>query len=119
MNAELLDFIKSIITPTAIGAGSTGVFWFFSRRKKEAETKASELDNVEDAIKIWRDMAQSLESIRKTQEDKLEILTAEVHELRAQVDELEVQNGKLKRELARLKRTASEKKTPPKKDSSL
>ena len=70
MSAEaLVNFLFPIIT--MVGG------WFIGRKKQVAETKTAEagaktaeLDNVEKAIKIWREMSASLEEKFKEQEEK-------------------------------------------------
>lgn len=54
------------------GGGFMG--WFFTRKKTNAEAKGSELENVEQAIKIWRETAEKLSN--------------QVNDLRNEVDEL-------------------------------
>ena len=56
--------------------------WFFTRRKNNADAKKSELDNVEDAIAIWREMAQQLAVELKSLREENRILTQEVKKLR-------------------------------------
>jgi hypothetical protein len=51
-------WVETLITAVG-GAGGGGFFgWFFTRKKSNAEAKGSELENVEAAIKIWRELAE-------------------------------------------------------------
>lgn len=65
------------------------VTWIFARRKNnadarkvEAEAKQGELDVIEDAIKIWREIAEDLKKEVKRLSDDNKQLKSEVHRLR-------------------------------------
>ena len=54
------SWVETIVTAIG-GAGGGGFFgWFFTRKKSNADAKGSELENVEHAIKIWRETAENL-----------------------------------------------------------
>ncbi len=74
------------------GGGLMG--WFFTRRKTNAEAKGSELDNVDQAIKIWRETAEKLSS-------KVDELSKEVNELRSDLALVHRENKALKDYLLR------------------
>lgn len=74
---------------TLTAAGSSLVTWIFTRRKQNAEVASNELENVEKAVAIWRQIASDLEG-------KFTALQSEVLELRKQVIKVEVENEKLK-----------------------
>ncbi len=63
---------------------SAGITFWFTRRKQNAEVANSELLNTEQAIKIWREMAQEMTEKVKELSEKVDALTAEVHNLRAE-----------------------------------
>jgi len=68
-------WVETILTGV-FGAGGGGFFgWFFTRKKSNADAKGSELENVEHAIKIWRETAEKL--------------SARVDELSLKVEELQ------------------------------
>jgi hypothetical protein len=68
------SWVETIVTAIG-GAGGGGFFgWFFTRKKSNAEAKGSELENVEHAIKIWRETAEKL--------------SARVDELSLEMDEM-------------------------------
>ncbi len=48
-----------IVIPSAM---SSAITWLITRRKNTAEAESSELDNVEKAIKIWRELSTDLET---------------------------------------------------------
>lgn len=63
--------------------------------KADAATKASELDNVEGAIKVWRDLAQDMA-------DRHVEMIKQVEELRKEVNRLRLINNKIMRLLDRI-----------------
>ena len=77
--------------------------WFFARRKNNAEAKKteaeadiSELDKVEKAIKIWREMAENLLSeVNKLLEEKGN-LSDEISKLNETITTLYAEVNKLK-----------------------
>lgn len=73
-----------IIIPSATGALGAFVSWIFGRKKENVEVQASEINNVQEAIKIWKDMAQELKEEVAELKEKVEQLTSEVHTLRAE-----------------------------------
>lgn len=73
-----------IIIPSATGALGAFVSWIFGRKKENVEVQANEINNVQEAIKIWKDMAQELKEEVAELKEKVEQLTSEVHTLRAE-----------------------------------
>lgn len=66
MWAVLIGFIPTLIS-------SFGVY-FIMRRKLKVETKGNELDNIQRAVNIWRDLAHGLEEKIKYLQEKMEAL---------------------------------------------
>jgi uncharacterized protein HemX len=62
------DWLNS--TLSAIGGGFAG--WFFNRKQQRASTKTNELENVEKALSIYRDMINELKSNLKETKTQLE-----------------------------------------------
>lgn len=98
----MLEIILAVV-----GSGSlTGVIsWVFARRKNlaeaqqsEAQAAISELDVVEKAIKIWREMSEQLKQ-------ELEQSRCLIGELKAQVDTMAEENQALRLEVAKLRTT--------------
>lgn len=82
-------WLETIITAVG-GAGGGGFFgWFFTRKKSNAEAKGSELENVEHAIKIWRETALELSK-------RVDELSKEVEELRNDLITVHRENKQLK-----------------------
>lgn len=60
-----------------------------------ASAESQELDNVEKAIRIWREMAESLKAELQDLLDKHEQVTRQVQELKRAVDRLNTTNTKI------------------------
>ena len=86
---QLLD---NLIIPilTAFAGAFSG--WLFGRRKQAAEAVASELETVEKAVAIWREIAQDLKK-------ELEVQSAKIVKLSAEVSTLRRDNSRLLKEL--------------------
>ena len=111
-----MDDFLLVVVPSFITALTT---WIFSRRKYKAETQTNELDNVEKAARIWRELSEDLEKRMKeeirelrnentTIQDQFTIVLAENKALKEQMSALEKQlrearceNNKLLEELKR------------------
>jgi predicted RNase H-like nuclease (RuvC/YqgF family) len=77
---SLPDWITNILT-----ASIASLLTYFSTRKKEnVDIQGGELSNTQEAIKIWREMAQEMSDKVKELSDKIDILTAEVHSLKSE-----------------------------------
>ena len=83
------SWLETLVTAVG-GAGGGGFFgWFFTRKKSNAEAKGSELENVEQAIKIWRETAMELSK-------RVDELSKEVEELRNDLITVHRENKQLK-----------------------
>jgi len=88
------SWVETLITAVG-GAGGGGFFgWFFTRKKSNADAKGSELENVEQAIKIWRETAEKLSA-------RVDELSKEIDELRADLVTVHRENKALKDYLIR------------------
>lgn len=83
-------------------AGSSAVTWLFTRKKQEAEVKTNELDNVEKAVEIWREMASDLRGQFSAVQTELLALQKEVIEVRYDNARLKEENAALKANQATL-----------------
>ncbi len=88
MNEVLLVTASSLITAIA--------GWLFSRKKQAAEIRSTEVDNVDKATKIWRDLAQELR-------DELSLLIKENAEMKQEIKKLEIKVQSLMRENKKLR----------------
>lgn len=81
------DF-ENVIFPAIISA-FTGFFgWLIGRNKEKVEIQGSEITNVQEAIKIWREMATDMKAEVAELKEKIDTLTTEVHTLRTENVEL-------------------------------
>jgi len=95
---------------------STIITWFLARRKNNAEAslteaeaskseaaaKISELDVVEKAVTIWREMSERLEESLKEQSKKIESLEHENKQLRLEIQKLRNTNSKIVKALDKI-----------------
>lgn len=65
-----------------------------------AQAESTELDNIEKAIKIWREMAENFKDELKISQEKYEEVLKEVSELKEAVKRLNVTNRKILKLLA-------------------
>lgn len=91
---HLIDTLLVPVITTMAGAFSG---WFFGRRKQQAEAQASELETVEKAVAIWREIAQDLKKELALQSD-------EIGKLREEVSTLRRDNARLLTELKIIKK---------------
>lgn len=75
-------FVSSVLTGVST--------WFFSRKKQAKEVEALELDLVERAVKIWREMSEELKK--------------RVDDLAGTVEKLQDENGALRGEVKTLRK---------------
>lgn len=73
-----------IIVPSVTGALGAFVSWLVGKKKEDVEVQSNEISNVQEAIKIWKDMAQELKEEVSELKEKVETLTTEVHTLRSE-----------------------------------
>jgi len=76
IGGALLSSVTSLVTLRA------------TRKKAEAAAKTNELDNVQEAVKIWRELAESFKSdLEQARKDNCEI-TSQIESLRKEVVKL-------------------------------
>ena len=80
LKEPLLAFI-SLFLSTLVGG-------LFGRRKQQAETQTSELDNVDKAVKIYREMIEDLGTKYANAIDELKKANQRIKDLEASVEEL-------------------------------
>lgn len=81
------DF-ENVIFPAFVSAFSAFFGWLVGKKKETVEIQGSEITNVQEAIKIWREMAVDMKAEVAELKEKIEILTTEVHTLRSENVEL-------------------------------
>lgn len=79
---------NELIVPSITGFFGALVTWLFGRKKEGVEVQSTEITNVQEAIKIWREMATDLKAEVADLKEKVETLTTEIHNLRSENIEL-------------------------------
>jgi hypothetical protein len=51
---------NEVILPTLTAFFASAITWVFGRKKSQVEVEAGEITNVQEAIKIWREMANHM-----------------------------------------------------------
>lgn len=85
--------ISDIIVPSLTAFFGAFVTWLFGRKKENVEVQGTEITNTQEAIKIWREMAQDMSDKVKELSDKVDTLTQEVHALRTENTDLKHKLG--------------------------
>jgi regulator of replication initiation timing len=81
------DFEDTILP--SIASVVAGIFgWVIGRKKENVEVQKTEIENVSDAIKLWRETALELKTEVAELKTKVETLTTEIHGLRTENIEL-------------------------------
>jgi regulator of replication initiation timing len=84
MNFDLED----TILPSIVSLISGAFGWLIGRKKENIEVQKTEIENVSDAIKLWRETAQELKAEVAELKIKVESLTTEINGLRTENIEL-------------------------------
>lgn len=77
-----MELFKEFLIPVLTTFAGALVGWFFGRPKEKAELQTSELDNVDKAVKIYREMIEDLGK-------QLSKAIAELNEAKTTIKELE------------------------------
>lgn len=92
-----MEQLIDVIIPILAGLVSGFSGWLFARRKQAAEAAASELETIEKAVSIWREVAQDLKK-------ELESQSREIAKLRDEVSTLRRDNARLLSELKQIQK---------------
>jgi predicted RNase H-like nuclease (RuvC/YqgF family) len=79
---------NEVILPSLTAFFASAITWIFGRKKAQVEVEAGEITNVQEAIKIWREMANDMKQEVAELKIKVETLTTEIHNLRTENIEL-------------------------------
>ena len=77
-----------VIVPGLTGFFGALITWLFGRKKEGVEVQSTEITNVQEAIKIWREMATDLKAEVADLKIKVESLTTEIYNLKIENIEL-------------------------------
>ena len=84
-----MEWISEVVKIVGSVGGGGIIGYFVTRKKTNADAKGSELENVEHAIKIWRETAEKLST-------RVDELSLEVEELRKDLISVHRENKQLK-----------------------
>src|SRR5688572_5737430 len=86
-NEMIINALTGITTAT--------ITWYAARRKNKAETYISELDAVERAVKVWRELGEGMQKKYEALHEEIEMLRSEVKVLREENRQLRKENQRL------------------------
>jgi len=84
-----MEWVAEVVKIVGSVGGGGIIGYFVTRKKTNADAKGSELENVEHAIKIWRETAEKLSA-------RVDELSKEIDELRADLVTVHRENKALK-----------------------
>ena len=84
------------------GITTATITWYAARRKNKAETYVSELDAVERAVKVWRELGEGMQKKYEALHEEIEMLRGEVKVLREDNRELKKENQRLLQQIKTL-----------------
>ena len=84
-----MEWISEVVKIVGSVGGGGIIGYFVTRKKTNADAKGSELENVEHAIKIWRETAEKLSA-------RVDELSREIDDLRADLVTVHRENKQLK-----------------------
>lgn len=87
--------INELIVSALTGVSTAYITWFAARNKNKAETYVSELDAVERAVKVWRELGEEMQLKYEALHEEIELLRVEVKVLREDNRQLKQENQQL------------------------
>jgi peptidoglycan hydrolase CwlO-like protein len=93
---------NEMIINALTGFATAVITWYAARRKNKAETYISELDAVERAVKVWRELGEGMQNKYESLHDEVEILRGEVKVLREENRQLKKENQRLLQQIKTL-----------------
>ncbi|WP_336834076.1 hypothetical protein [Sphingobacterium siyangense] len=100
--------METLLAPiiTTLVAAFSG--WFFGRRKQTAEAAQSELEAIEKAVTIWREIAQDLKKELGEQSLLLAEQSLQIQKLQEEIGTLRRDNARLLSELKQIKKVQNQ-----------
>ncbi len=80
---------EDILPEIIIGFSGTFSGWLFARRKNRLEQESKEIENIEKAVAVWREIAEDLKKVIDEKQNLENSLRQEIAELRERIRELE------------------------------
>lgn len=84
-----------MIISALTGITTATITWHAARSKNKAESYVSELDAVERAVKVWRELGEEMQLKYEALHDEIELLRVEVKVLREDNRQLKQENQRL------------------------
>jgi DNA anti-recombination protein RmuC len=97
-----MNEILSYLIPTLGGAFLS---FLFTKKKYKTEVKSNEIDNVDKAVKIWRELTEGL---KKSLEADIQKLNEKNHDMELQLTNVLKENNNLKEQMTNLERQLKE-----------
>jgi chromosome segregation ATPase len=94
--------INEMIISALTGLSTATITWYAARRKNRADTYVSELDAVERAVKVWRELGEGMQQKYEALHDEVEVLRSEVRVLREENRQLKEENQRLLQQIKTL-----------------
>jgi septal ring factor EnvC (AmiA/AmiB activator) len=104
MNTMFTPAILSLFVPVIASIAGALIGWFLGRRKHKAEADLLQLQNLEELIKIWQNMAKDIKKEYEELKKENKHLIAQIEELEKKMDALNDENDKLLKALKDLKK---------------
>lgn len=95
--------MNDIIFTALVGAITSVITWIAARRKNLAEVQSNELDNVDKAVKYYREMLDDMAIRYKNAIDELQAVKVEISKLEERIKQLADENRALIEELKKYK----------------
>lgn len=87
--------INEMIVSALTAVTTATITWYAARRKNKAETYVSELDAVERAVRVWRELGEEMQQKYEALHDEIEMLRTEIKVLREENRQLKKENQRL------------------------
>jgi peptidoglycan hydrolase CwlO-like protein len=85
-----MNNIWNLLIPTLTALISSSLTYFFTRRKNNAEAQSKELQNVEKALKVYREMVDDLAKRVEMQSEIISHQQSEIQQLRTEIAALKI-----------------------------
>jgi peptidoglycan hydrolase CwlO-like protein len=87
-----MNNIWNLIIPIFTTIAGSGITYIFTRRKNTAEAQGKELQNVEEALKIYRGIVEDLAKRVEMQSKIIAHQQSEIQQLRTEIATLKINN---------------------------
>jgi peptidoglycan hydrolase CwlO-like protein len=99
MNEPINHFDLTWLWSMLTGAASSLFTWFLARRRNNADALKSELDNVHNLAKMWRETAEKMNEDVNSLRKQVDGLYAKITQLLQDKERTEHENAELRQEM--------------------